>query len=130
MTVQGHPEFTPEIVKNVVDAREEQGIFDAEAVKEARRRTGGKDGTGGEGFGRVGWAVWRVMLQEKVGGVDGDGDVDMTNGESSTSAGVKVYLSDDTRYEAVDRILDRPGPWTAEEFVGGETVGQQSKDEC
>lgn len=39
-----------------------------------------------------------------------------TNGESSTS------MLDESRYVDVDKILDRPGPWTAEEFVGGQQV--------
>ncbi|KAK8850650.1 hypothetical protein IAR55_004569 [Kwoniella newhampshirensis] len=64
LTVQGHPEFTPPIVSKLIDARSAAGIFDEEATAEARRRFGGKDGSGGEGYGRVGWAVWRVLLQE------------------------------------------------------------------
>ncbi|WVQ86130.1 hypothetical protein IAT38_008298 [Cryptococcus sp. DSM 104549] len=66
LTVQGHPEFTPSIVSHIVDSRSELGVFDDEATAEARRRLGGKDGTGGEGFGRIGWAVWRVLLQGVV----------------------------------------------------------------
>lgn len=63
------------------------------------------------------------MLQGRVGGVDNDGDVNMeSNGESSTSRHVNAFLTDDSRYEAVDRVLERPGPWTAEEFTGGDTV--------
>ncbi|OWZ29081.1 cytoplasmic protein [Cryptococcus neoformans A2-102-5] len=64
LTVQGHPEFTPSIVNHVINARAATGVFDEQTVKEARRRAGGKDGTGGEGFGRIGWAVWRVLLQD------------------------------------------------------------------
>lgn len=63
ITIQGHPEFTPSIVSAVVDARSASGLFDTAATAEARRRQGGKDGTGGEGFGKVGWGIWRVMLQ-------------------------------------------------------------------
>ncbi|WVO24571.1 uncharacterized protein IAS62_005939 [Cryptococcus decagattii] len=63
ITIQGHPEFTPSIVHHVVNARESSGVFDHATTKEARRRAGGKHGTGGEGFGRIGWAVWRVLLQ-------------------------------------------------------------------
>nr|XP_031859523.1 uncharacterized protein CI109_004985 [Kwoniella shandongensis]KAA5526595.1 hypothetical protein CI109_004985 [Kwoniella shandongensis] len=66
LTVQGHPEFTPSIVSKIVDARSAMGIFDENAAAEARRRLGGKDGSGGEGFGRIGWAVWRVLLQEST----------------------------------------------------------------
>ncbi|ORY28034.1 class I glutamine amidotransferase-like protein, partial [Naematelia encephala] len=64
LTVQGHPEFTPSIVSKMVDFRSQQGIFDPPTAQEARRRLGGKDGSGGEGFGRVGWAIWRVLLQD------------------------------------------------------------------
>ncbi|WWC98283.1 hypothetical protein V866_005174 [Kwoniella sp. B9012] len=62
LTVQGHPEFTPSIVSHIIDARSSTGVFSPEVTKEARRRAGGK-GTGGEGFGRIGWSVWRVLLQ-------------------------------------------------------------------
>ncbi|KIR35382.1 cytoplasmic protein [Cryptococcus deuterogattii MMRL2647] len=64
LTIQGHPEFTPSIVNHVVNARDASGVFDQATTKEARRRAGGKHGTGGEGFGRIGWAVWRVLLQD------------------------------------------------------------------
>ncbi|KIR70836.1 cytoplasmic protein [Cryptococcus deuterogattii CA1014] len=64
LTIQGHPEFTPSIVNHVVNARDASGVFDEATTKEARRRAGGKHGTGGEGFGRIGWAVWRVLLQD------------------------------------------------------------------
>lgn len=64
LTIQGHPEFTPDIVNRLVDLRSSAGIFDPEATAEARRRLGGKDGSGGEGEGRLGWAIWRVMLQD------------------------------------------------------------------
>ncbi|WVR08712.1 hypothetical protein IAU60_005770 [Kwoniella sp. DSM 27419] len=60
--VQGHPEFIPDMVLRTVEARVHMGIFDDEVATEARRRAVGK-GDGGEGFGRVGWTVWRVLLQ-------------------------------------------------------------------
>ncbi|OCF56198.1 cytoplasmic protein [Kwoniella mangroviensis CBS 10435] len=62
LTVQGHPEFTPSIVSHIIDARSSTGVFSPEVTKEARRRAGGK-GTGGEGFGRIGWSIWKVLLQ-------------------------------------------------------------------
>jgi ubiquitin-activating enzyme E1 C len=43
----------------------------------------------------------------------------MSNGHESK---VTAYLKDETRYEAIDKVLDRRGPWTAEEFVGGSEV--------
>jgi GMP synthase-like glutamine amidotransferase len=63
LTIQGHPEFFPELVSLMVDARSGL-IFNEEETKEARRRLPGKDGSGGEGEGRIGWAIWRVMLQD------------------------------------------------------------------
>ncbi|ORX40796.1 hypothetical protein BD324DRAFT_575151 [Kockovaella imperatae] len=39
------------------------------------------------------------------------------NGESSKR--YASYLANSNRYEAVDRMLDRRGPWTDEQFVGG-----------
>jgi GMP synthase-like glutamine amidotransferase len=63
-TIQGHPEFTPSLVSHVIDARVKAGVFKGEAAEEAKRRMGGKDGTGGEGLGRLGWAIWKVMLQD------------------------------------------------------------------
>jgi len=113
LTVQGHPEFTPDIVEKVVDAREQTKVFDAPTTAEARRRLGGKDGSGGEGFGRVGWAIWRVMLQPRP-----EADVVMEGIDKSGA-----YLQDEARYSAVDKVLDRPGPWTDEQFVGGLEVG-------
>lgn len=61
--IQGHPEFTPEIVSLMVDARSGL-VFNEAETEEARRRLPGKDGAGGEGEGRLGWAIWRVMLQD------------------------------------------------------------------
>ncbi|WVF67751.1 hypothetical protein IAT40_002510 [Kwoniella sp. CBS 6097] len=62
-TVQGHPEFTPDMVLRTIEARVKMGIFDDELATEARRRAVGK-GDGGEGFGRVGWSVWKILLQD------------------------------------------------------------------
>ncbi|ORY28035.1 hypothetical protein BCR39DRAFT_468765 [Naematelia encephala] len=31
----------------------------------------------------------------------------------------KAYLADEGRWESIDRVLDRRGPWTDEQFVGG-----------
>jgi hypothetical protein len=122
-TVQGHPEFTPSIVSHMVDARSASGLFDGPTTEEARRRLGGKDGSGGEGFGRVGWAIWRVLMQElpvstpaQVGGPNGTGSV------QSETIGSTSYLKDETRYSQIDKVLDRRGPWSDEAFVGGTQV--------
>lgn len=63
-SIQGHPEFTPSIVSHVIDVRVKAGVFKGQDADEAKRRAGGKDGTGGEGLGRLGWAIWKVMLQD------------------------------------------------------------------
>ncbi|OCF35878.1 cytoplasmic protein [Kwoniella heveanensis CBS 569] len=63
LTVQGHPEFTPDMVLRTIEARVKMGIFDEQLATEARRRAVGR-GDGGEGFGRVGWSVWKVLLQD------------------------------------------------------------------
>jgi len=132
LTIQGHPEYTPEIVAHMVNTRSDSGLFDRPTTSEARRRLGGKDGSGAEGFGKVGWGVWRVLLQELPGetrvgedlltksdGRDIDGDV-LMNGQGRR--GVDTYLADQGRYRDIDMVLDKRGPWTHEQFVGGEQV--------
>ena len=89
-TVQGHPEYTPDIVDMMIDVRMGDK-FDEATTKEARRRAKGR-GSGGEGYAKVGWAIWRVMLQR-----------------------------------ATLPILNRRGPWTAEEFVGASQAKEALK---
>ena len=114
----------------MIDARTASGLFDPETSKEARRRCGGMNGTGGEGSARVGWAILKVMLQElpRPSAVNTNGN---GNGIASGSTGsrgvngqteVQEYKRDESRYAHIDRILDRKGPWTADEFQGGQTV--------
>jgi hypothetical protein len=131
--IQGHPEFTPAIVSHIVDRRSAAGIFDASATTEARRRLGGKDGSGGEGLGRVGWAIWRVLLQDLPVHVvsNGNGDFHLNgsvngNGEWSSTA-TRRYVEDESRYAHVDKVLDRKGPWTVEQFPAGMTVSSLLK---
>ena len=61
-TIQGHPEFVPELVDTMVEVRAENGVIDEATATEARRRVWGKDKQGGEGLGCVGWSVWRMIL--------------------------------------------------------------------
>ncbi|KAG8950407.1 hypothetical protein FRC03_012861 [Tulasnella sp. 419] len=56
-TVQGHPEFSPDIVHKIIDTRELSGVMDSETVKEGRRRADERD----EGTGRIGKAIWKVL---------------------------------------------------------------------
>lgn len=62
LTIQGHPEFTPDIVKKIIDRRMADKVFSDEVGREALRRVRGKSDAGGEGLGRVGWGVWNMML--------------------------------------------------------------------
>ena len=57
LTVQGHPEFTAEIVSVMVDARGRSGAMSAEVVQESQARAY----RGHEGIGAVGRAIWRVL---------------------------------------------------------------------
>ena len=62
-TVQGHPEFNPDIVGKIVDAREASGVMDAETVKGARGRTNKRD----DGNGPIGRAIWKVLAAQVKG---------------------------------------------------------------
>ncbi|KAG8964725.1 hypothetical protein FRC00_001381 [Tulasnella sp. 408] len=57
LTVQGHPEFCPDIVNWVVDAREKSGVMDAETVRKARERANKRD----DGVGPIGKAVFAAL---------------------------------------------------------------------
>lgn len=57
LTVQGHPEFSPDIVNLVVDAREKSGVMDAETVRTAREKANKRD----DGVGPIGKAVFAVL---------------------------------------------------------------------
>ncbi|GMK56189.1 hypothetical protein CspeluHIS016_0300290 [Cutaneotrichosporon spelunceum] len=110
LTIQGHPEFTPGIVSSLVEMRAAAGVFNTDVAAEARRRLGGKDGSGGEGEGRLGWAIWRVMLQD-------------------LSANVDDYVSDESRYAAINKLLDREGPLT-DGFEGAEAAKDFLRRKC
>ncbi|KAH8110957.1 class I glutamine amidotransferase-like protein [Phellopilus nigrolimitatus] len=57
LTVQGHPEFTSDIVNAIIDVREKSGAMSAEVVQDGRLRAGREH----EGIGAVGRAIWRVL---------------------------------------------------------------------
>ncbi|KAG9051334.1 hypothetical protein FS837_009601 [Tulasnella sp. UAMH 9824] len=57
LTVQGHPEFCPDIVNWVVDAREKSGVMDAETVRKARECANKRD----DGVGPIGKAVFAAL---------------------------------------------------------------------
>ena len=47
--------------------------------------------------------------------------VTKVNGHFLPSEGQR-YLEDEGRWQAIDAVLDRRGPWTDPEFVGGKEV--------
>lgn len=57
LTVQGHPEFTGDIVSAIIDAREKSGAMSADAVQAGRERAF----LDHEGIGAIGRAIWRVL---------------------------------------------------------------------
>ena len=57
LTVQGHPEFTADIVSAIIDVRERNGAMSAEVVKDGRERAVQPH----EGLGKIGRAIWRVL---------------------------------------------------------------------
>lgn len=58
LTLQGHPEFTADIVKKIVKARSESGVMDKETAEHAWPRADWHN----DGVGLIGKAIWRVLL--------------------------------------------------------------------
>jgi len=65
-TVQGHPEFTPDIVHTIIDVRGASGVMNAETVKEGRVKASKRD----DGVGLIGKAIWQIL-----GPTDADGKI-------------------------------------------------------
>jgi len=59
LTLQGHPEFTAGIVKEVIKARSERGIIDKETAKNGL--VSADERNDGVSIGRV---IWQVLLQQ------------------------------------------------------------------
>ena len=57
LTVQGHPEFTADIVQAIIDVREKSGAMDENTVKDGRRRAIIEH----DGIGAIVRAMWRVL---------------------------------------------------------------------
>lgn len=53
----GHPEFLPDIVNKIIDAREKMGAMNADTVKDGRERAVRRD----DGIGIIGVAIWNVL---------------------------------------------------------------------
>ena len=58
LTLQGHPEFTANIVKEIVKVRSESGVMDKKTAENARRCADLHN----DGVGPIGHAIWRVLL--------------------------------------------------------------------
>jgi GMP synthase-like glutamine amidotransferase len=57
LCLQGHPEFTTDIVQKVVDVREASGVLDAPTAQEARRRAVLEH----DGVNVVGKVIWKLF---------------------------------------------------------------------
>lgn len=57
LSFTGHPEFVPDIVKKIVDAREKSGAMDAATVKEGRERAIRPD----DGTGIIARTIWKIL---------------------------------------------------------------------
>lgn len=63
VTIQGHPEFTEDIVTEILQTRAELGVFDQAQAQEALGRAGNEhDGV------VIGAAFLRFLLDDQVGG--------------------------------------------------------------
>ena len=58
LTLQGHPEFTAHIVKEIVKVRSESGVMDKKTAENARLCADLHN----DGVGPIGHAIWRVLL--------------------------------------------------------------------
>ncbi|KAI0795069.1 class I glutamine amidotransferase-like protein [Abortiporus biennis] len=61
-TVQGHPEFSQQIVSSLINTREKNGILTKEIADSARERGSWRN----DGVGVVGRAVWRILVDERI----------------------------------------------------------------
>ncbi|EJD07897.1 class I glutamine amidotransferase-like protein [Fomitiporia mediterranea MF3/22] len=64
LTVQGHPEFTSDIVDAIIDVREQNGAMNADVVREGRDRSKRAH----EGTGIIGRAFWRILCANTKAG--------------------------------------------------------------
>lgn len=63
LTLQGHPEFTAEIVKEIIKVRSESGAMDKETAENAWLRADWNN----DGVGAIGLAIWRVLVPLRLG---------------------------------------------------------------
>ena len=65
LCVQGHPEFTADIVLKLVDTREASGVFDGSTARDARHRAG-LEHDGIEVIGKVIWKLFGLSFSPSV----------------------------------------------------------------
>lgn len=62
LTLQGHPEFTTGIVKEIIKARGKSGAMDKDTVENGLIRADDRN----DGDGTIGRAIWEVLLQKSA----------------------------------------------------------------
>ncbi|KAN0126047.1 Class I glutamine amidotransferase-like protein [Russula decolorans] len=62
LTLQGHPEFTTGIVKEIIRARGKNGTMDKDTVEDGLIRADDRN----DGDGTIGRAIWEVLLQRSA----------------------------------------------------------------
>jgi len=58
LTLQGHPEFTTGIVKEIIRARGKSGVMDKDTVENGLIRADDRN----DGDGIIGRAIWKVLV--------------------------------------------------------------------
>ena len=62
LTLQGHPEFTTGIVKEIISVRGKSGAMDKDTVENGLIRADVRN----DGDGTIGRAIWDVLLQRST----------------------------------------------------------------
>jgi hypothetical protein len=62
LTLQGHPEFTTGIVKEIIRVRGKSGVMDRDTVENGLIRADDRN----DGDGTIGRAIWEVLLQRSA----------------------------------------------------------------
>jgi len=62
LTLQGHPEFTTGIVKEIIKVRGKSGAMDKDTVEDGLVRADDRN----DGDGTIGRAIWEVLLQRST----------------------------------------------------------------
>ena len=62
LTLQGHPEFTTGIVKEIIKVRGKSGVMDKDTAENGLIRADDRN----DGDGTIGRAIWEVLLQRSA----------------------------------------------------------------